>query len=196
MSFTRGWYRLTAESQQIANAKAGATTFFDAKADKVGWEFVVNQAPDPPVKGRHDTIFVYLLALLPNADRSGKMTPAAQLTEIMHRTGRLGTVIVETATGYRSDNRTERKKMIAFAHESIRLGNRTRVPDAKRGRRKTEFAPEVEDAGHKVWLSKHYATDDIAAAHLPKGMSKKIAGRLYGPSGRLPSRKPQQKRRT
>lgn len=195
MSFTRHWYRLTAETQKIANERAGAKVFFDAKADKIGWEFIVSQAPNPPVKGQHDTIYVYLLALLPNTDRTGKLTPAAQLTEIMHRTGKLGTVIVETATGYSSDNPVQRKKMIAFAHESIRIGNRSRVPDAKRGRRKAEFDAATVDAGRKVWLSKHYATDGIAAEHFPSGMSRSVARRLYGPSGRMPSRKPEQKRK-
>lgn len=203
MSFTRHWYRLTAGTQKIANERAGAKVFYDAKADNIGWEWIVSQAPSPPIKGQHDTIYVYLLALLPNTDRTGKLTPAAQLTEIMYRTGALGTVIVETATGYRTDNRSERKKMIAFAHESIRLGNRSRVPNAKPGRRKAEFDAATVEAGRKVWFSKHYTTDGIAAEHLPSvktlngvtKMSRSVARRLYGPSGRLPSRKPKQKRK-
>lgn len=92
MSFTRAWYRLTALTQKIANERAGAQAFYDAKADKIGWEWIVNQAPMPPIKGKHDTIYVYLLALLPDADRKGRMTPAAQLTEIMARTRELGRI--------------------------------------------------------------------------------------------------------
>lgn len=197
MSFTRAWYRLSAETQKIANERAGAKVFWDAKADKIGWEFVVSQAPNQPVKGRTDTIYVYLLALMPNADRAGKLTPAAQLTEIVARTRELGTVIVETATGYRSDNRSERKKMIAWAHESIRMGQRSRLPPglAKIGRRAHEFDAATVEAGRKVWTSKSYATDGIAVEHLPSGMSRSVARRLYGPSGRKPSRKPQQKRK-
>ena len=196
MSFTRHWYRLTAETQKIANERAGAKIFYDAKVDNIGWEWIVSQAPSPPIKGRHDTVYVYLLALMPNADRTGRLTPAAQLTEIMARTREVGTVIVETATGYRSDNRSERKKMIAFAHESIRLGHRSRAPNAKAGRRKAEFDAAKIEAGRNVWFSKHYGTDGIASEHLPKGMSRSVARRLFGPSGRMPSRKPKQKRKT
>lgn len=197
MGFTRGWYRLTSATQKIANERAGAQVHYDTKAEKIGWEWIVNQAPTPPVKGKHDTIYVYLLALLPNTDRVGRMTPAAQLTEIMARTREMGTVIVETATGYRSDDRGQRKKMISWAHESIRTGNRGRLPVglAKPGRRAAEFDADIVEAGRLVWFSKKYGTDGIAVEHLPEGMTRAVARRLYGPSGRAPSRKPQQKRR-
>lgn len=198
MSFTRASYRLTAETQKIANERAGAKTFYDAKADKVGWEWIVNQAPSPPIKGQHDTIYVYLLALMPNTDRAGKLSPTAQLTEIMARTRELGTVIVETATGYRSDNRSDRKKMIAFAHESIRLGRRGRLPEGfvKKGRRKKDFSPEALAVAGPIWTNLKIATDDAALAMMPFKMSWKKAVEAFGPSGRPAGRKPKQKRKT
>ena len=106
-------------------------------------------------------------------------------------------VIVETATGYRTDDRKQRRIMLDFAEQSIKLRRRARLPVgiAKRGRRAGEFTIEDLETARKIWFSKKYASDQIAGEHLPAGMTVNQARTRFKSSGRPPGRKPQQKRR-
>ena len=188
ISFTRGLRGCSSEAQQVRNRIVGARVFYDA--DECDGQWVVHQHPEPPVKGKGITIYVYMLALLPDDG-------AAQLSAMMADVVASYSVIVETATGLRSDDREQRRTMLEFAHQSLKLRQRARLPAgvAKRGRRAVEFVHEQIEAGRKVWFAKRYVSDVAAAEDLPEGMTVHHARRLYGSSGRPPGRKPQQKRK-
>lgn len=188
ISFTRGIRGCSAEAQAVRNRDAGARVFYDVR--EVTGQWVVHQHPEPPVKGRGITVYVYMLALLPDEG-------SAQLSDMVAEIAASYSVIVETATGLRSDNREQRRTMLEFAHQSIKLRRRARLPVgiAKRGRRKVEFTGEQIEAARKVWFAKRYVSDIAAAEDLPDGMTINHARRLYGSSGRAPGRKPKQKRR-
>lgn len=188
IGFTRSVRGCPADAQAPVNANAGAALSYDAS--EVTGEWVVHQHPEPPIKGRGITVYVYMLALLPDEG-------IEQLADMMAELAASYSVVVETATGLRSDDRVQRRKMIDFARASLSLRRRARLPVgiAKRGRRAVEFTTEQVEAGRKVWTAKKYISDGAAAEDLPEGMTINHARRLYGSSGRAPGRKPMQKRK-
>jgi len=188
IGFTRAVRGCPSEAQIPVNANAGAAIQYDA--EEVTGEWIVHQHPEPPVKGRGVTVYVYMLALLPDEG-------IEQLADMLAELAASYSVVVETATGYRSDDRKQRRIMIDFARVSITLRRRARLPVgiAKRGRRAVEFTSAQVFAGSKVWYSSKYVSDSAAAEDLPDGMTINHARRLYGSSGRPPGRKPQQKRK-
>lgn len=188
ISFTRGIRGCSADAQAVVNRDAGARVCYDVK--EVTGQWIVHQHPEPPVKGRGITVYVYMLALLPDDGPE-------QLSDMMAEMAGSYSVIVETATGLRSDNREQRRTMLEFAHQSLRLRRRARLPVgiAKRGRRAGEFTADDLETARKIWYSKKYASDQIAGEHLPAGMTVNQARTRFKSSGRLPGRKPEQKRK-
>lgn len=188
IGFSRGLRGCSTEVQTIHTRNAGARVCYDAK--EVTGEWVVHQHPEPPVKGKGITVYVYMLALLPDEG-------AVQLSDMMAELAASYSVVVETATGLRSDDPKQRRIMLEFAHQSLKLRRRARLPVgiAKRGRRPGDFSGPALEAAKRIWLSKKYASDPIAEEHLPEGMTRNQARLRFGPSGRPPGRKPQQRRR-
>ncbi len=188
ISFGRAVRGCPESEQEVLNRRAGATEHYSSK--EVTGEWIVQQHPEPPAKGKGVAIYVKMLALLADAG-------AAQLGDMVAETIRGHSVIVESRTGRRTDNPKDRRIMLDFAVQSIRYKRRARVPEGfrTRGRRKAEFGDAEIEAGRKVWFAKRYVSDPAAAEDLPKGMTINHARRLYGSSGRAPGRKPKQKRK-
>ena len=120
------------EAQIPVNANAGAAIQYDA--EEVTGEWIVHQHLEPPVKGRGVTVYV-------SRWRCSPMKRIEQLADMLAELAASYSVVVETATGYRSDDRKQRRIMIDFARVSITLRRRARLPVgiAKRGRRAVEF---------------------------------------------------------
>ena len=196
IGFTRSWRGIPAKTQQVHNERAGAQTHRDAKEDRVDAIDIANMAPQPPVKGKHDTIFVYLLRLAVGKSIKGKPSPTAQFHSFLNAVREGRTVIVESATGRRSDKRRDFEAMIDWALKCIRHGSANLPPGfSTAGRNRKVFTQAELTAGKAVWKSDDYATDVIAAKHLPPGMSIYDARALFKSSGRKPGRKPEQKRK-
>ena len=187
ISFARGIRGCSKEVQEHDNREAGAHVFYNDR--ECSGEYVVQQHPEPPIKGKGITVYVYMLALLPD--------DASQLSDMVAEIAGAYSVIVETATGLRSDNREQRRIMLKFAHASLKCGRRARLPVgiAKRGRRAGEFTADELEAARRVWFAKKYQSDQIAGEHLPAGMTVNQARTRFKSSGRPPGRKPMQKRR-
>lgn len=188
ISFARGIRGCSKEVQEHRNREAGAHVFYSDR--ECTGEYVVQQHPEPPIKGKGITVYVYMLALLPDEGFS-------QCAALVAEASASYSVIVETATGYRTDDRKQRRIMLDFAEQSIKLRRRARLPVgiAKRGRRAGEFTADDLETARKIWFSKKYASDQIAGEHLPAGMTVNQARTRFKSSGRPPGRKPQQKRR-
>ncbi|MEQ1716615.1 MAG: hypothetical protein ABL907_11615 [Hyphomicrobium sp.] len=203
ITFTRGWKHLTVGLQQAANERAileisrvAEVSGWDAKQDKIGWRRILSMATDPPPKERRDYLVLYLVALLPDDPRRGGDTREDQLFEALEEARALKLVIVESATGRRSDNPKDYRLMRAHAKKSLRDGRRG-LPDgmSPMGRPKLEtiFPVTVIEAAEKMWKNKSIVTDD-AAAELA-GVQKEWMRRRWGRSGRPPGRRPIQKRK-
>ena len=154
-------------------------------------------APQPPVKGKHDTIYLYLLRLAVGRSVNGKPSPTAQLHSFLNEVRQAGTVIVESSTGRRSDKRKDFEAMLDWAFKQISRSSCNLPPGfGKMGRKPKVFEVSEIEAAKKVWKdARSYPTDKIAVEHLPKGMSIYDVKDLFGSSGRKPGRKPEQKRR-
>lgn len=189
LSFERGIRGCTEAAQRVANKRAGAEISYTSK--EVTGEWIVHQHPEPPCKGKGIAIYVYMLALLSDEG-------IEQLADMVAEIAGSYSVIVETATGLRTDNPKERRIMLDFARASISCRRRARLPAGlvKRGRRAGEFSDEAMAQARAIWKSKKYASDQIAAEHLPEGMTINQARRLFKSSGRPAGRKPQRKRKT
>ena len=189
IAFLRPVRGCTEKTQEFAARQAGAHVVYSDR--EVTGQWIVHQAPEPPIKGKGITIYVYTLALL--ADEN-----YVQLSRLMAEVVASHSVIVETATGLRSDIREQRRIMLEFAAQSIKLRRRARLPAGivKKGRRAGEFSDEAMAEARRVWSSKKYASDIIAAEHLPEGMTITQARTRFKSSGRQPGRKPRKKRKT
>lgn len=188
ISFERGLRGCSEALQRSTNSRAGAEISYTSK--EVTGEWVVHQHPEPPAKGKGIAVYVYMLALLSDEG-------IEQLADMVAEIAASYSVIVETATGLRTDDPKQRRIMLDFARASISCRRRARLPAGlvKRGRRAGDFSKEVLKAARKIWLSKKYASDPIAAEHLPAGMTVNQARTRFKSSGRLPGRKPEQKRK-
>lgn len=189
IGFERGIRGCTEAAQRVSNRRAGAEISYTSK--EVTGEWIVHQHPEPPTKGKGVAIYVYMLALLTDEG-------IEQLADMVAEVAASYSVIVESATGLRTDDPKQRRIMLDFARASISCRRRARLPAGlvKPGRRAGEFSDEAMALAEKIWFSKKYASDPIAAEHLPEGMTINQARRLFKKSGRPPGRKPQQKRKT
>lgn len=197
IGFTRPWRGLPAKTQQVHNEAAGATVHWDAKEDNIDAIDIARMAPHPPQKGRRDTIYIFLLRLAVGKSENGKPRPPARLHLFLNAVREAGSVIVETATGRRSDRPKDYAAMVDWALKSASRGVANLPPGfSKMGRKPKVFTEAEIAAAKKVWKDhRTYRTDTIATENLPKGMSIYDAKDMFGSSGRKPGRKPEQKRR-
>lgn len=188
IGFERGIRGCTEAAQRVSNKWAGAEISYTSK--EVTGEWIVHQHPEPPAKGKGIAIYVYMLALLTDEG-------IEQLADMVAEVAGSYSVIVESATGLRTDDPKQRRTMLDFARASISCRRRARLPAgiAKRGRRAGQFTDDELQVARKIWFSKKYASDQIAGEHLPAGMTVNQARTRFKSSGRPPGRKPQQKRK-
>lgn len=196
IGFTRAWRGLPVRTQKIHNERAGAKVHYDAKEDGVDGTDLAKMGPQPPSKSKRDTIFVYLLRLVVDRASPEKGLPGAQFEVFLDTVRECQPLIVETGTGRRSDNKKDWLAMIDWARKSIARGS-CNLPEgfAKNGRPVKDFTEEEKALAKRIWQNLAIATDPAAAAMFPGKMTKEDAKNLWGPSGRKPGRKPQQKRK-
>lgn len=192
ISFERGMRGSPAAGQRIRNREAGARKFYDSrecprikKERPYDWQTVTNQAAQPPTKGRGVAIYVEMLAMLLDPEPLDGRSMQSQLGMAMAEIVETHSVVVETHTGLRSDNREDRQIMIEYATQSIKLKRPNRVPNAKRGPKFTEFSDDDWLKAKTIWFDlDRYPTDKAAAEHLPEGMTEYIVRYRLKSSGR------------
>ena len=177
--------RATREAQDTALREAGAQWIIElGRVIPKSWRDVVN------VLHEGDTVFIYALALVPTKRGEDDLTPSAQASEFLIEVHEAGAQVVEVYSGRKSKDRAQRRGMTTDAVKALRRGSRALPPTGRgRGRPKTEWSIETLEKAKEVWLSRDYATNVIAAKHLPKEFTAKHAWTLFGPSGRPYKRK-------
>lgn len=171
--------RATRERQEAALRKAGAEWIVEIGRQHKTWRDAVS------VLRPGDVPHIYALSLLPTKRGEDELSPTAQVGEILIEAHERGAVVQEAYTGRNSKDKKQRQGMIKDAHKALRRGSRA-LPDIGRGRGRPakEFPPEVLEEAKRVWFSRDYPTNLIAAKHLPKGINMKWTWRLFGASGR------------
>ena len=171
--------RATREVQDTALRRAGAQHIVEiGKTIPKSWRDVANIVRDG------DTVYVYGLAMVPTRRGEDELSPSAQVREFLIEIHDRGGTVVEVSTGRNSRNRSQRQAMTKDAVKALRRGNRSAPTGRGRGRPKDEFTAEQIAEAKKVWFSRDYATNVIAAKYLPKGFNSKRAWTLWGASGR------------
>lgn len=89
-------------------------------------------------------------------------------------------LILELATGRRTDDKRQRDEMMRDAIEALARGRHKTTRGDKRGRPKKEFSEADLTRGKAVWEGRKYKTWDDAAEALPKGMTVWDAYALWG----------------
>lgn len=191
ISFERAWTGISTDRQWEANRRAGAEFRVNVKRYAIGWEGVLRMVPG---KAEGWTMYVYLLSLIPNPKAEGEPAPSAQLSLITGEIKSRRWLVVETATGRRSDNRKDWAEMVDWAHASLARGTRNVPPGFSSPGRKKSVQRDVEAAALAVWTDLDYPTDAAAARHFPEGVNLAYARRWFKPSGRKPGAKKQRKR--
>lgn len=180
--------RLSRARQEELLSKGGASWIVDLAGTRRTWR------DGAKLTRPGDVVFIPALSIVPTARGEDDLPPSAQPGEFITQVHERGGYVVEVLTGRKSNNRSQREAMIKEAVTTIRRGTRE-LPKTgrKRGRPKTVvWTDEQKAAARDVWFSRDYATNRIAAKHLPKGMTEKHAWELFKGSGRpfpKPSRK-------
>lgn len=154
--------RLTRERQEAIVRAAGAEHMLHVGSPAMPtWR----DLPRETVPG--DTVIVAALVLMPTHRAKGDVPPADQPGEILADIQAMGVVLIEALTGRRSDDREDRRAMLAEAARGIRGGGRE-LPKGvfPRGRRAADCT-EVIDQARQIWQSRDYATNTAAIAHMP-----------------------------
>jgi len=194
ISFERPWTGISIERQWQANEAAGAQFRANTKRYAMGWEEVLNLSSKRTPRSEGWTLYVYLLALLPNPKEEKQPAPAAQLSLIIGEIKARGWTVVESYSGRRSDNLKQWREMVEWAHASLAKGTRNAPPGFAKPGRKRGVSAEAHEAALKVWQDLDYPTDNAAARHFPEGVNLAYARRWFKPSGRKPGAKKQRKR--
>lgn len=167
------------ETQEAALRKAGAEWIVTlGRTTPKSWRDIASVIRDG------DTVYVYGLALAVTKRGEDELAPSAQVREFIIEVHDRGGTVVEVSTGRNSRKPAERRAMTADAIKGLKRGNRSPKTGKQRGRPPKEWTPEQITAAKEVWFSRDYATNVIAAKHLPKGMTMKHAWMLFKASGR------------
>lgn len=171
--------RAGAETQEQALRKAGAQWIVTVGGTPKTWREAVNAVR------QGDVVHVLALSLVPTKRGADELPPSAQVGDFIIEVHERGGYVVEVHTGRVSKDRAQRRAMVKEAVKTVQRGTRVLPKTGRpRGRPKTEFPPEVVARAREVWFSLDYATNVIAAKHLPKGITAKKAWELFGQSGR------------
>lgn len=132
-----------------------------------------------------DQIWLPWLALAATERGKDKTAPSGQPAEFILEVHERGGVVIECKTGRRSDDKAQRRDMIADAVRSLRQGGRRPPPSGNPpGRPANAYSAAALSHNRAAWFSRHYSTNEAAASHMLEGMTAREAWQRWGKSGR------------
>jgi len=153
--------RLSRQRQEDVVRAAGASRIIHVGVDCPSWRDVVR------ITRQGDTVYIAALSMAPTARTKDDVPPADQPGEIIADFTAYGVTIHEALTGLRSDDREQRRQMLAEAARNIRGGGRQLPRGAfKRGRPAADCTAVLAEA-KRIWHSRSYLTNKDAVAHMP-----------------------------
>lgn len=144
-------------------------TYIVGKDGVTSWRDMARQRRDG------DTVYVEFLELLPDPKAISNIPPSVDLSEALDVLDDRGVVVVEIATGHRTDNPDQLIIMRRVAVKALGAGGRSRptavarANGGKGGRPKVEYSKDVEQKANAIWTGlKKYPTWRDAETALAK----------------------------
>ena len=171
--------RASRDVQEAALRKAGAEWIVEVGKAPETWREAVRAVRDG------DTVYIYALSIVPTKRGDDDLTPSAQVVDFLSEVHERGGYVVEVYTGRNSKDKAQRAAMKAEGVKAVRAGTR-KLPKSGRSRCRppVDWSDEVKAEAKRVWFSRDYPTNKIAAKHLPKGVTAKKAWEWFKASGR------------